>query len=202
MRRFSIRSIMALIVIAAFGLAAIRVASSSWAGATSSIAFFSMTCALLGVAFGRNERRIYWTGFAALGWTYLVLSYSPWTEGKIGGHLFAPGLFGYLAEVLHAEPPPPAAGGFQSVPPGPLGAAVIAGGGGFGGRVGLGGGVSYEVQMNCVRIGRSMEALLWAILGGWVALYFASGKNGVIGALAASDGVARPIGRDEAGHAN
>jgi hypothetical protein len=63
-------------------------------------------------------------------------------------------------------------------------------GGGFGG---FGGGVSYDVMMNSRRIGSAMEALLWAMLGGWAALYFASGKDGAIGARAAADEATRPI---------
>jgi hypothetical protein len=70
-----------------------------------SVAFFAMTCAPLGVAFGRNERRTYWTGFATLGWTYLVLAYAPWTSGKVGGDLFGPSACAYVAEVIHAAPP-------------------------------------------------------------------------------------------------
>ena len=58
----------------------------------------------------------------------------------------------------------------QSVPPWMLGATAT--GGGFGG------GVSADDFSELVRIGIAMEALLWAFLGGWIAHYFASGRDG------------------------
>ena len=44
-------------------------------------------------------------------------------------------------------------------------------GGGFGGAGGVSGLTDFA------RIGTSMEALLWAFLGGWAARYFASGRD-------------------------
>ncbi len=59
MRRFSIRMLMAVIVVSAVGLAAIRNCSPVWAGAMFSITFFTLICSLLGIVLGRNMRRIY-----------------------------------------------------------------------------------------------------------------------------------------------
>ena len=118
MRRFSIRTMMAVIVISAVGLAAIRNCSAVWAGAMFSITFFTLICSLLGVVFGRNMRRTYWSGFAVLGWSYLFLIYVPWLYDKVGGFLLAPNLFAYLEEILHANSQ---GGGLQSLPLGMLG---------------------------------------------------------------------------------
>jgi hypothetical protein len=64
MRRFSIRSVMAFIIVAGISLAAIRIGSAPWSGAMFSITFFTMVCSLLGVALTRGLQRTYWSGFA------------------------------------------------------------------------------------------------------------------------------------------
>jgi hypothetical protein len=174
MRRFSIRSVMAFIVVAGISMAAIRVGSAPWSGAMLSITFFTMVCSLLGVALTRGTRRIYWSGFAALGWSYLLLMYAPpWLDLKVGRFLLAPQLFPYLAEVLDSDAQ--GGGGFQSVPVGTLGAAAT--GGGFGGGFGGAGRRNLMNLMDFIRIGVAIEALLWAFLGGWVARYFSSGNR-------------------------
>jgi hypothetical protein len=182
--RITIADLILVVLVAAIGLAAIRSGSAAWAGAMLSITFFTMICSLLGVALGRGTRRIYWSGFATLGWSYLLLMYVPWLHEKVGQFLLAPSLFAHLEEVLH--PDPQAGGGLQSLPLGILGATVT--GGGFGGASGV------ESFSDFVRIGLAMEALLWAYLGGWVACYFASGRD-----RASPPQVAAPAGAPEAG---
>jgi len=169
--RITIAQIILFVLVAAIGLAAIRSGSAAWAGAMFSITFFAMICSFLGIAYGRGMRRIYWSGFATLGWSYLLLIYTPWLQGNVGRFLLAPNLFAVLEEVLH--PDSQAGGGMQSLPVEIVGAAATAGGfsGGVPGRV--------EDLSDFVRIGLAMEALLWAFLGGWVACYFASGREPV-----------------------
>jgi energy-coupling factor transporter transmembrane protein EcfT len=167
--RITIAELTLVVLVVALALAAIRAGSAPWAGTMMSITFFAMICSLLGVALGRGPRRVYWLGFAVLGWSYLLLTFVPWLHGNVGQFVLAPNLFAYLDEVLH--PDPQGAGGLQSLPVGLLGATAT--GGGFGG-----GTASAQDSANFVRIGVTMEALLWAFLGGWVARYFASGQNG------------------------
>jgi hypothetical protein len=178
--RYTIAELILVVLVIALGLAAIRIASASWAGAMYSIMFFALICSFLGVALGRGSRRIYWSGFALLGWSYIILMYTPWLYDKFGQYLLAPNLFAYLEEVLHQDQP--AGGGMQSLPPGLLGATATAGG--FAGPVGV------DASSELVRIGIAMEALLWAFLGGWAARYFASGPDGALaaGATAAARG--------------
>ncbi len=170
--RMKIAHIILVVLVVAIGLAAIRSGSATWTGAMFSITFFALICSFLGIAFGRGMRRIYWTGFAALGWSYLLLFYVPWLHGKVGRFLLAPNLFVVLEEVLH--PDSQGGGGMQSLPLTILGAAAT--GGGFGGGS-SGAAASIEDLSDFVRIGVMMEALLWAFLGGWVACYFASGRE-------------------------
>jgi hypothetical protein len=153
--------------------AAISSGSKPWAGAVSSITFFVMLCSLLGIAFERGMWRVYWVGFATLGWGYLVLIHAPWLETRIGSHLLGPNLFGSLAALLHPGPAA-SAGGFQSVPVEVL--AATATGGGFG--PGTGPLAWWQYLPAYQQIGTSLEALLWAFAGGWVACYFAPRRGG------------------------
>jgi hypothetical protein len=95
--------------------------------------------------------------------------YIPLLYENVGRFLLAPNLFAYLEEVLQAAPP--AGGGMQSLALGSL--LATATGGGFGG----GPPARVTDLSDFVRIGLSMEALLWAVLGGRVACYFASGRD-------------------------
>ncbi len=185
--RITIAHIILVVLVVAVGLAAIRSGSAAWAGAMFSITFFAMICSFLGVALGRGMRRIYWSGFAILGWSYLLLIYVPWLDGKVGRFFLAPNLFAYLEEVLHSDSQGGA--GMQSLPLGILGATATAGGfdGGVIGRSGV------QNLSDFVRIGLMMEALLWAFLGGWAACYFASGRDG-----GSNPHVAGPAGAPEA----
>jgi hypothetical protein len=168
--RITIAHLIVVVLVAAIGLAAIRRGTAAWAGAMLSITFFAMICSLLGVALERGTRRIYWLGFATLGWGYLLLAYLPWLDDKVGQFLLAPTLFAYLYELLQTDSQ--GGGGLQSLPLEILGATAT--GGGFGG--GMAGPLVVSV-LEFQRIGVALEALLWAFLGGWVACYFASGRD-------------------------
>jgi hypothetical protein len=166
--RITIAQIGFLVAVVATGLAALHSGSATWAGAMTSITFFVMICSLLGIALERGMWRVYWSGFAALGWGYLILACGPWLDLKIGRHLLGPNLFAYLAELLHDAPAGGRGGGFQSVPVSVLGASAT--GGGFGGAP------PWNV-LQYKQIGMSREALLWAFAGGWGACYFASRRE-------------------------
>jgi len=94
--RFSIGGLIVVVAVAAIALAAIRSGSAAWSGAMLSITFFAMICSFLGIVLGRARRRVYWSGFALLGWSYMLLMYVPWLSENIGQFLLAPNLFNYL----------------------------------------------------------------------------------------------------------
>src|SRR5262245_3695592 len=165
--RLTIAQVILIVAVLSFVFAAIHSASAAWAGAMSSITFFTMICSLLGVAFERGMRRVYWIGFATLGWSYLLLIYAPWLESRIGRFLLAPNFFAYLAELLNPVPEN-SGGGLQSVGVELLSTAAV--GGGFGAMP-----PAHIAEYR--RIGSSLEALLWAFAGGWVACYFASRRE-------------------------
>jgi energy-coupling factor transporter transmembrane protein EcfT len=158
----SIAGLLLVILVVAIGLAAIRSGSPAWSGAMFSIMAFTMICSLLAVVLTRGPRRVYWSGFATLGWSYLLLIYVPWLFGNVGQFLLAPNLFEMLEQVLHSESGTlMSLGGFRSMALG-----------------GFSGATSQVADFSpLVRIGVALEALLWAYLGGWAARYFASGRQ-------------------------
>jgi hypothetical protein len=77
MRRFSIRTLMALIAGSATGLAALRNASELWARVMLMLALGLVCVAGLWAILLRGRERAWWLGFAVLGCTYLSVSLSP-----------------------------------------------------------------------------------------------------------------------------
>lgn len=168
--RITIAHIVLVVAICSVAFAAIHSGSDSWAGAIVSMTFFAMLCSLLGIAFERGMWRIYWIGFATLGWSYLLLTYAPWMNQTIGVHLLGPNLLADVARLAHpAVPDGGYGGGFQSVPVEML--ATTTTGGGFGGGMMPRPWFQYLPAYRC--IGSSLEALVWAFAGGWVACFFA-----------------------------
>ena len=80
MRRFSIRSAMAFIVVSAIGLAALRNANELWAGMMLLIALAAVGVAVLGALTLRGRKRHWWLGFALFSGGYLVLTLTPLTS--------------------------------------------------------------------------------------------------------------------------
>jgi hypothetical protein len=78
MRRISVRSLMAVVLVSAIGLAALRNANDWSAGIMLLVALMATGTAILGAIFLRNRERAWWTGFALFGGAYLALTFSPW----------------------------------------------------------------------------------------------------------------------------
>lgn len=193
--RVSISRLLAFVALASLTFAAIKVATPAWAGALYSLTFFALIASLLGIGFGRGARRVYWTGFAALGWGYMALNYLPLHNRYFGPLLLSPNLFDDLYDRIHIPEDLKNAKGmgmtgraiFESAPAG-SGMGMGGMGGGFRMMGGVGGGPPATPPVKLVdpqvfiRIGVALEALLWAFLGGWVARYFASGRGASGGA--------------------
>ena len=78
MRRFSIRSLMAVVVVSAVGLAALRNANEQWAGTMLLVVLAAVGVAVVGAALMRGRERAWWLGFAVFAGLYLALSVGPW----------------------------------------------------------------------------------------------------------------------------
>lgn len=77
MRRFSIRSLMVLIVTSAVGLAALRNANELWAGMLMLLTLAAVGVAILGAVIMRGRERAWWLGFAVFVGGYMAISISP-----------------------------------------------------------------------------------------------------------------------------
>ena len=71
MRRISVLSLMAFILVLAIGLAALRTASHLVAGMLLLAALAAVGVAILGAALMRGDERAWWAGFAFFGAAYL-----------------------------------------------------------------------------------------------------------------------------------
>ena len=80
MRRHSIRTLMAFIVVSAIGLAALRRADEFWAGMLLMAALAAVGAAVLGAAILQGRERAWWAGFAFFGGGYLARHLRPLAE--------------------------------------------------------------------------------------------------------------------------
>jgi hypothetical protein len=81
--RFTIASLLGLVVFLAVGLAALRAATDTWDsgvfGVTLSLLLFSLVLVIHRI----ERRRAYWLGFALFGWAYLLMSMVPTVEVRL-----------------------------------------------------------------------------------------------------------------------
>jgi hypothetical protein len=76
--RFSIRTLLALILFIGVSIAALRGATAVWASVMILAALGAICGATVGAALIRGSARAAWLGFAVFGWAYFLLCLSPW----------------------------------------------------------------------------------------------------------------------------
>src|SRR3954451_23074823 len=103
MRRLSIRSLMAFIVAAAVGLAALRNANELWAGMLLLVALAAVGFALMGAAILRGKERHWWAGFAFFGGAGLALTVGPWRGDTFRPQLGTTHLLDRLRQLMFAS---------------------------------------------------------------------------------------------------
>lgn len=79
--RTTLAGLMGIVLVAALGLAALRVASPFWAGVTYLAIRAILGLAILNVVYARGARRAWWLGFTLFGWGWLIspMSRMGWT---------------------------------------------------------------------------------------------------------------------------
>src|SRR4051812_18055312 len=77
--RLSISGMMGVVAFIALGVLALREGTEVWAGAVFTVTVLLLLGAVLHAVHGRGLRRATWIGFALFGWTYLLLSFVPWS---------------------------------------------------------------------------------------------------------------------------
>jgi hypothetical protein len=100
MRRFSIRSLMAFVLVSAVGLAALRNSSELWAGVMLIVVLAAVGVAVLGVVILRDRGRYWWLGFAVFSGGYLALAFGPWLSDTFRPQLGTTYLLGHLRNVM------------------------------------------------------------------------------------------------------
>jgi hypothetical protein len=107
MRRFSIRGLMAVIVVAGVGLAALRNANALWAGMLLIVALAAVGFAVMGTVILRGNERYWWAGFAFFGGGYLALAVGPWLSDTFQPQLGTTHLLDHVRQLMLASDPPP-----------------------------------------------------------------------------------------------
>jgi hypothetical protein len=80
MWRVSIRTLMAVVLVSAVGLAALRNASELWVEVMLLLAIAAEGVSILGAALLRGRERAWWFGFAVFAGLYLALAVGPWVN--------------------------------------------------------------------------------------------------------------------------
>jgi hypothetical protein len=102
--RVSIRSVMAVVLAAGLGLAALRSASEWWASGVFSATLMSFALAAAYATQRRGARRACWSAFVAFGVGYMALAFGPWCEATIRPRLATTKLLDALLPVAHPGP--------------------------------------------------------------------------------------------------
>ena len=103
MRRFSIRTLMAVIVVCAVGMAALMNANSLWAGMMLLASLAAVGIAMMGAVILRGGEQYWWAGFAFFGGAYLALAFAPWLSDTFQPQLGTTRLLSFI----HAQTQPP-----------------------------------------------------------------------------------------------
>ena len=102
MRRFSIRTAMAFILVSAIGLAALRGASELWAQMMLMTSAIAVGVSVLGASLVRGREQAWWLGFAVFGAGYLAVSAGPWVDDAFRNQLITTHWIGELRNRLFA----------------------------------------------------------------------------------------------------
>jgi hypothetical protein len=101
MRRFSIRALMAGIVITALAMAALKNASAFWSGVLVMVALAVAGFAMLGAMAMRGREQHWWRGFALFSGCYLALALGLFPGETLHPPLGTTHLLGQLHEQMH-----------------------------------------------------------------------------------------------------
>jgi hypothetical protein len=103
MRRFSIRSLIAFVVISAVGLAALKSASDLWAETVLLADLVAIGVAVLGAAFSRGREQAWWTGFALFSFGYLAFLMGLWSAFRFPSQAVTNPALKYAYEHIHPD---------------------------------------------------------------------------------------------------
>lgn len=76
--RFSIRTLLGIIAIAAAGFSALLTSYEVWAKYFVSACLLVLLGSFVGIIYCRGQRRAFWIGFAIFGWGYFLAYWGRW----------------------------------------------------------------------------------------------------------------------------
>jgi hypothetical protein len=103
MRRISIRSLIAFVVVSAVGLAALKNASEFWAVAVLLTDLVAIGVAVLGAAFSRGPKQAWWAGFALLSCGYLAFLMGLWFDFTFHSQAVTNPVLQYAYDRIHPD---------------------------------------------------------------------------------------------------
>lgn len=191
--RFTISSLLIVVLFAGLGFAALREANEIWDSSIFSTTVGILVISTLPAVHRTEKRRAFWLGFALFGWIYLGLSLVPSIESR----LTTTRTLTYLDSKMPRSSPveltlelsvnngngtfedvPTMTGWRSSKPSKPWPPSVLTG---FSGTTG-----------NFIRIGHSLLALIMALLGGYISRYHYASNREVIEETITSQGSISP----------
>jgi hypothetical protein len=192
--RFSIATLLGAVLLVALSIAALREATDAWDSGLFGLTLLALLTGVLLAVHRSGKKRAFWLGFALFGVAYIAGSMIPQIEGRL------PTSKG-LAYVDSLVPGRAATVTFRIVGPGSAGTTntvtaieglTVSSGWSTGANNPQGGGTvwfenslagaltagPYGTSVNFIRIGHSILALVFALLGGWLSSYlFARGRT-------------------------
>lgn len=105
MRRFTLRTTLALIALAALGMAAMRVASPLMVQAAFSAMMGALAVGLIGMIVWRKEPA--WVGFAVFGWLYASLTFMPPMKDEFANRLLSTPAVEWAVDRIRSVPSRP-----------------------------------------------------------------------------------------------
>jgi hypothetical protein len=168
--RFSLRVLLIAMACIAVVMAGLVSGSHLWADVIFSITLAVTLVATLAALFSSTPAtRVYWGGFCVIAWSYLFLTFGPWSVGQVRPHLITDDLLrpvyrrlAPLYAARHAEP------GFKlrqrnenSYQTGPNSIYQVWGG-------------DWQATQ---RIGHSAWAMLLGLIGGYLAVNFSKHRT-------------------------
>jgi heme A synthase len=110
-KRFSIRALMAVIVVVALGLAMVILANDISAGLLLLASVATVCFALMGSIILRGTERVWCAGYVFMGGVYLAVAFDPWLRDRFEG---VPGTTQILEQAFSSIWPPTEVGTTQS----------------------------------------------------------------------------------------
>jgi hypothetical protein len=203
--RTTIAGLIVIVTLVAVALAALRAADDAWDVGTFGLTLLILLASVLLAVHRRGRRRAYWLGFSLFGWAYLAMSLVPSVEARLPtskGLAFldsqVPGRVRTFAFTvsLNGQPPPPGSSVAFSPSGGTLAAASQGSVRFWDATTGMllsGPGGTTE---NFVRIGHSLLAVVFGLVGGWLSRRLQAGAGWMgDGGLGESPQTARPSDR-------